>query len=243
MKLRGILDRAIGNAICIRGYADIKDIARCSRANDNYQRQIIPEHKDDIATYLDKAKYKFFPEVILSYTLDQVNDNVDLRPSQTEIISTSSSKGKPIKFSVTKNEWAGKDSRTTDKVYTATIDIDDELIKIEQPFHRIDGNHRLSAVDAMDDYYGKLKILFCIILLRNDKEDEKFESVFFEYGYAKSLNKPIILAKKESDKKHKVPFDVEHNLRFKYAGDNDLKDLMIQRIKQILVQLKYVVNK
>ena len=179
MVLRGILDRTLAGSICIRGNASITDVAKASEPNKNYQRSIIKEHKKDIVNYLEKREYLFFPEVVLSYTINEDLDNVQLSKSYSSIIETGSAKNKDIKFSVSQKTFAGKESRTPQIIYTVTIDIDVELLQKHKPLKRIDGNHRLTAAEEMSSSYEDIQIPFCIILLKQDADDEKFESVIF----------------------------------------------------------------
>ena len=59
MILRGILDRSLGSIVCIRGFAQMRDLDIISKPNDNYQREIIPNHNKDIKDYLNKKEYLF----------------------------------------------------------------------------------------------------------------------------------------------------------------------------------------
>jgi nucleoside 2-deoxyribosyltransferase len=70
---------------------------------------------------------------------------------------------------------------------------------------------------------------------------ENNQNVFFEYGYAHSLNKKIIVIKKSTDKSV-VPFDVTHNLRLAYKGLIGLEKVLNERIRQTIVQLGYILN-
>lgn len=183
MILRGILDRSLGTVVCIRGFAQIKDLERASRPNQNYQRELIPTHQKEILDYLQQSEYKFFPEIILSYTLDEKRDNAKLYNSRGEILDISGKKpGTKVTFSKKVTTYKGQeDSRNSEKVEIVTIDIDETIIvEHEIPFHRIDGNHRLSASNGLKSIDDKaLATPFCLILLSGDIADEKFESVIF----------------------------------------------------------------
>ena len=60
---------SLGGFPCIRGYATLRDIARISFADLAYQRELTPEHVDEIKRYFAAGEYLFFPEIILSTTL------------------------------------------------------------------------------------------------------------------------------------------------------------------------------
>ena len=79
MVIRGILDNSLSGQLCIRGFTPIKELAKISCADYNYQRNPI-EGREDIITFLETETYLFFPEIILSYKIrhDSVkkpNDN------------------------------------------------------------------------------------------------------------------------------------------------------------------------
>ena len=69
MVLRGILDRSLSSQLCIRGFAPIKELARISKADYQYQRNPNYLQEKEISTFLDEEEYLFFPEVILSYQI------------------------------------------------------------------------------------------------------------------------------------------------------------------------------
>lgn len=71
--------------------------------------------------------------------------------------------------------------------------------------------------------------------------NKKNENIFFEYNYAKGIDKQIILVKKANDTTKK-PFDVEHNLRFEFDSHSQLEELLEEKIRQIIIQMGYIVN-
>ena len=88
MILRGVLDRSLGNMVCIRGFAKLGDLAQVSEADENYQRELIEEHEQEVLGFLRKRDTLFFPEVILSYAVDElplVLDNLKLKDENIEI--------------------------------------------------------------------------------------------------------------------------------------------------------------
>jgi len=167
----------------------MEDLERVSEVNKNYQRDIIVSHKKDIVEFLKTSDYKYFPEITLSYTLNDQVDNAKLSSTLGEILDVTSKKKNRITFSKSTMGFRGKlDSRNRDKLETVTIHIDEtELLKGWKPFHRIDGNHRLAAVNEISDAGIKnLPIPFCLILLSGGVNDEKFESVIFHNINSKS---------------------------------------------------------
>lgn len=182
MILRGILDRSLGSIVCVRGFAQIQDLERISKPNNNYQRDIIPSHKKDILQFLETSDYKYFPEITLSYTLNPEIDNATLSSARAEVLDLSSKKKSKISFSKSATTYKGQlDSRNKDKIEVITINIDENLLaEGTKPFHRIDGNHRLSAATEIKELEIKrMPTPFCIILLIGSLQGEKFESVIF----------------------------------------------------------------
>lgn len=182
MILRGILDRSLGSIVCIRGFAQLQDLERVSTPNNNYQRDIIPSHQKDILQFLETSDYKYFPELTLSYTLNTEDDNAVLSSSRGEVLDITAKKKSKIAFSKSITKYTGQlDSRNKNKIEIITINIDEKLLTDgTRPFHRIDGNHRLSAALEVKELETKrMPTPFCLILLSGDVEDEKFESVIF----------------------------------------------------------------
>ena len=182
MILRGILDRSLGSIVCVRGFAQLQDLERVSAPNNSYQRDIIPSHQKDILQFLETSDYKYFPELTLSYTLNPENDNAVLSSARGEVLDIIAKKKNKIAFSKSITKYTGQlDSRNKDKVEIVAINIDETLLtEGTRPFHRIDGNHRLSAALEVKELETKrMPTPFCLILLSGDVEGEKFESVIF----------------------------------------------------------------
>ena len=57
MIIRGILDRSLSNQICIRGFARIKELARISKANNEYQRELIDKQLTQTSNFLVEEKF------------------------------------------------------------------------------------------------------------------------------------------------------------------------------------------
>ena len=70
VKLSGILEYSMGGFLCLRGFASFKELSKISKENPNVQRKLIEEHKGEMATFLNKGEYRFFPEVVLSASLE-----------------------------------------------------------------------------------------------------------------------------------------------------------------------------
>jgi hypothetical protein len=66
MILSGILHTSLGGFTVIRGVAPLGELARCSRFDAAYQRNLIETHRSEIEQFLADRQFLFFPEVVLS---------------------------------------------------------------------------------------------------------------------------------------------------------------------------------
>lgn len=163
MIIRGILDHSLNGQLCIRGFASIKELARISKADYEYQRNPI-EGRTDIIDFLDKEPYLFFPEIILSYKFKHdlsVKKNMDKTPLKEIQLGN---RYKSNKENVTIQLKTAFNSASDKGVKIIELNID-ETCTTEKPFHRIDGNHRLLAAEKSEsDNVGRMVAPFCIIL-------------------------------------------------------------------------------
>lgn len=209
MIIRGILDRSLSNQICVRGFAKIKELARISTANHEYQRELLDKQVVKTSNFLTEERYLFFPEVILSLKLKYDVTKPSAKKDKTPIQLLENKKSfhsnvnslliKPI---IRKNnkvfDVSGSDSVVVVEIFIDDTELNDMIVKNEHPFHRIDGNHRLSAAEQIedDDRINTMNIPFCIILFEEitseqflpgtgvlskvtDNAYEKFERVVF----------------------------------------------------------------
>jgi hypothetical protein len=184
MIIRGILDRSLSNQICIRGFARIKELARVSKANPEYQRELLEKQKGVVSNFLTEETYLFFPEVILSLKLRQdltlKGANTDVTPIQLiEKGNDFNSNIDKIKVRSVIVPQRNFDVNETNIINVVEIEFDDaelaQLIDLNKhPLHRIDGNHRLTAAEEINsDRIATMNIPFCIVLF-----EETFENKF-----------------------------------------------------------------
>lgn len=205
MILRGILDQSLGQ-VCIRGYAYLGDLEKVSRPDLVFQRNLIASQKATIVTFLDSNPYLFFPEVILSYV---VKHRISKKNNATTIEPLAEIRaGKNFKSSIDNISFNIKnikykslaDSRGNADTRVVTININDNKLSQlindkQQPFLRIDGNHRLSAAAEFKEREGVTKLVapFCLILLPDENPNEikriasKFEKTVFHNINSKSV--------------------------------------------------------
>ncbi len=194
MILKGILDSSLNGQLCIRGFAPIKELARISKPDNSYQRDLLSEQEEEIKEFLDKEEYLFFPEVILSYKIKHnLNDKKESNPPIGKIqipkttkkagykssIDNSSIEVKNLNLSSTEpSKYFVKDYVTIVELTLDNAVLEASIAKGEHPFHRIDGNHRLSAASITEsDKVNKMVVPFCILLgeefYHNNIKDEK----------------------------------------------------------------------
>ena len=177
--LRGVLEKAFGNILCLRGFARLGDLAEVSRADDNYQRPIVDEHKDEVVAFLNGGKYTFFPELILGASLSKLGLSEKEIESLYQVVET----GEAFKYSriydISISTFVKKYGNPKFARHVTASIYNLERISFKKPFARIDGNHRLEAVESAEERIKAYNAPFCLILFRNDDECRKFGTVFF----------------------------------------------------------------
>lgn len=197
MILSGILHTSLGGFTVIRGVAPLGDLARCSHFDDTYQRVLIETHRSEIERFLGDQQDLFFPEVVLSASLQYDYS----RPSRREVNPlgdlfegkgfTSNVDGLSVRIVKTKLpkslEVVGGNAALT----LAYMEIPDEQLTTEGGLRlfRIDGNHRLSATRNLvpGDSIYQLQAPFCIVLHADSNEKKRFERVVFHNINAKQI--------------------------------------------------------
>ncbi len=177
MKLTGVI-HTLGGFHTVRGFASLSDIAKISEPED-FQRELIPEHKEEIREFYRRRRDLFFPEVVLSYTLKYdftlenaisglnpiqniVNDRIEFKSNIDEI------KFKPLQTEVGKQR-------------VVEITLNDEWLAANKPFSRIDGNHRISAYLEENEHspLEEFSAPFCLILFSDTPSSVNSKKVIF----------------------------------------------------------------
>lgn len=194
MILQGVLDRSLGNFVCLRGYARLGDLYQISEPDPSYQRDLIRHQQERMEKFLDDGEYLFFPEVILGTSLNDGNyfESVNEFFNQFSVDKSAKYTFSQFKlnYAVTSRKSKSGDARGTELYRRTTIDIKDNEIDKESfnKFHRIDGNHRLSILS--DDLevkltpekiqrYQNLNVPFCLVLFNDDENLKRFSRVLF----------------------------------------------------------------
>lgn len=197
--LTGSAETAFGSFVCFRGFAPIGLLADISRPDGNYQRSEDDNHVVAIQNFLTKNKEgHFFPGVILgaSWQSFGVSNATELSmvfndPAQSKTLKFN---GVGVKIAISKPYIKDLSARVF------TLGLDDEFAK-QKPLFRIDGNHRLLAVENLDDdssvvEFRSRKIPFCLVMFLDESQYEKNGALFFHNINYKA-----------------APMPEEHNLR------------------------------
>lgn len=196
MILSGILHTSLGGFTVIRGVAPLGELARCSEFNAKYQRNLIDTHKAEIERFLADRQYLFFPEVILSASLQfdfkAYKGKRSIAPVADILGGTgfaSNVNGLSVKTVTTRLPKSLETVGAANAPQLAYLDLPEEMIDSGLKLFRIDGNHRLSA--AADAKPGEsnynLPTPFCIVLHDDAAQAQRFEKVVFHNINAKQI--------------------------------------------------------
>lgn len=173
--LRGVLADTLGGFLVVRGYAKLSELAAFSFADPDYQRDLKLQHQAEIQQFYQRGEYLFFPEVVLSLELlvdyeqpgAPADDPLNLLIQSQDFKSNVN--GINLKFTKTK---------TANDLKRVNITVPEKAGKV---LKRIDGNHRISAFEAMQDV-GRLNskpVSFCVVLLPQDKAKQSEKALFY----------------------------------------------------------------
>jgi len=193
MILQGVLDRSLGNFVCLRGYARLGDLYQISAPDPSYQRDLISHQQERMEKFLDDGEYLFFPEVILGTSLNDGSNFESVTEFFNEFNVDKSAKYTFSQFKlnyVVSSRKSKGDARGIELYRRTTIEVkDNEIAKGGfNKFHRIDGNHRLSILsDDLDvkltpekiQRYQNLNVPFCLVLFNDDENLRRFSRVLF----------------------------------------------------------------
>lgn len=220
MIFRGILEYSLGGQLCVRGFAPLGELARLSQPDESYQRAYIQDREQELQDYLQNEEYLFFSEIILSLEVKQnIKEEGEVPPFQqlfngTKKTFLSNVDGTQLKLKFVPFK-STTDIRNKAEVQLVELSIDDALISQgTRPFNRIDGNHRLSAVEHLNNSsVFDRNAPFCIVLspviqtengIVIQQENKKAERVIFNNINAKA-----------------VPLTLEQNLKAIISHENN----------------------
>lgn len=198
-KLSGILEYSMGGFLCLRGFASFKELSRISKENPDVQRKLIEEHKGEMADFLNKGEYRFFPEVVLSASLETDKNYDDVNAFFTTIQRNEKWNKKLGQFNISVFHH-----ETGDKNKIAHIEFDEKEIQL----NRVDGNHRLSAADEVTEDF---RIPFCLVLCQTNAQEKQYSTAIFHNINAKQ-----------------IPLKLEENLRVILKHSEVFSDSLIK---------------
>lgn len=182
MRLTGIIDYTMDNFLCVRGFASMIDLADISVADENIQRDLIEEHRGEMEAFLSDGRFTFFSEVILCANMEGAeSDTEKIGLFHSEIRAENGFKKtniNNIKYAVKRNSVKKENNDLAcDVTQTIIMEFDKSTIEAHK-FLRIDGNHRLSAVNETSSFASK-RIPYCLLLFRDSEETDKFCRALF----------------------------------------------------------------
>lgn len=166
---------SLGGFLTVRGYASLGDIAKCSFADGNYQRDLKPEHVEEIRQYFDQGEYLFFPEIVLSASLAYNYGQQEIEPSVQHNWAD------PFLLIQRGETYRSEANGISVRPYSSTGKNPIQRFSITVPdgarlLKRIDGNHRLAAFEKLaDSRFDRFVAPFCIVLFdeKNSSRNEK----------------------------------------------------------------------
>jgi hypothetical protein len=209
-KLEGIIYKAFGNYLVLRGFAPISDLAKISRTSKSYQRDTNDQHKIDIINYLQDIK-SYFPEVTLAC---RTNDYGGLVASIGKNNMVSNSQNKFVKGLYVLNEYLPKEGHRARHAYLelSRPSYEDKLL-------RVDGNHRLEPFsDPIEWWYQ---------FIDNVPDDVKNESnkvlrekwfshqAFLKKGEIGKMIIPFTIIISDAENAEKFEAKIFHDINFK----------------------------
>jgi len=146
-KLEGIIYKAFGNFVALRGFAEIADLASISTSSKSYQRIADEAHKKDIVKFMKEGKYIYFPDVILACRAENYSDFSNRIGSDDDVDFADASFVEGLTVMHEYLPVKGHRARH------ASLNIN---IKKEEKLYRIDGNHRLEPFDETLEWWFDL---------------------------------------------------------------------------------------
>ncbi|MDE7423558.1 MAG: hypothetical protein K2N51_07685 [Lachnospiraceae bacterium] len=182
MRLTGIIDYTMDNFLCVRGFASMLELSEISKPDENIQRDLIDDHRGKMEAFLSDGRFTFFPEVILGANMYGTESDKDKINSLRETVRT---ENKPFRTTINNIKYIIKRNAVKKENNDLAFDVTQTIIMefdkaslVGKEFLRIDGNHRLSAVNEQSSYANK-RIPFCLLLFRNAEETDKFCRALF----------------------------------------------------------------
>jgi hypothetical protein len=174
LNLQGVMTETLGGFRVVRGFARLSELAACSFADD-YQRDLKPKHQLDIQAFYLRGEYLFFPEVVLALELQADYEKKDAPKADPMQLLM---QGESFKSNVNGVNIRPTKTKTAADLTRVNITLPDSAGKI---LKRIDGNHRISAFEALTDkvLLDAKPVSFCILLLPQGSARQSEKALFY----------------------------------------------------------------
>jgi len=187
--LSGILSVAFNNVLCLRGFAKMSDLAESSKVDTSYQRRLDHSQEDGLVAFLMARRYAFYPEIILGLSIESLHPKDSSQEFEALKAAVDDFKWFPPKRvgdDVTMSAFGKKENElaTSDRDHVMLAIANLPVIEKDKKLVRIDGNHRLSAVerlknsDAWDDKFD-VCVPFCLVIFESDKKCREYGAIYF----------------------------------------------------------------
>lgn len=190
MKLTGIIEQAFRGQILFRGFATLYNLAKMSKGAE-YQRDVDNDRLNEITDYYNTSQYMFFPELIFGWYINDILISKYLKDLSTSTYQTAEGiKFKKAKYTLPESNYYLGDNPTTK---TFTIEIPERIVE-QKIINRIDGNHRLSAIDQIirensSDEIGNKVVPYSILLqFATDEPYSEINAKRYETAYFHLIN-------------------------------------------------------
>lgn len=172
--LQGVMTETLGGFRVVRGFARLSELASCSFADD-YQRNLKPKHQLDIQAFYQRGEYLFYPEVVLALEL-QADYEKKGAPSADPMQLLM--RGETFKSNVNGVSVKPTRTKTAAELTRVNVTLPEGAGKV---LKRIDGNHRISAFEALTDkaLLDAKPVSFCILLLPQGSAKQSEKALFY----------------------------------------------------------------
>ncbi len=238
MVLRGVLERAFGNILCLRGFARLGDLENLSVPDESYQRTELESHSKEIAEFLDSGEYTFFPEVILGASLKSMGFSYEDASALNSAVKDGIAFKKRSDGGVYASTFVKRFKRGGEPSFHITAIFHN--LK-EALFSRIDGNHRLQAVKNAPEKVKNFLAPFCLVFFQDDEERQRFGRVFFHMinfrakQISEEHNLRLILDEEDFDDERllKTPFGPEFFLARLCLRNDEIRNSWIKCLSYV----------
>lgn len=178
----------------IRGYCSYRILINHSRPHIAYQRESDKQHVNEIRQFLDGGGYRFMPEIVLSYDYSGMfiqgqewGQGVYTTPFEY-LLDPNQPGTLKVYDHRTAVEFRRVKSDSINNTFRLDFHEENPLLRQQKVFNRIDGNHRL---EALEGYPEDFQVPYCIILLADRSTPELLVRVKDEMEIFHNINSKV----------------------------------------------------